>query len=127
MVRIRRRVGFGKAVYVDPVGVGGGLTLLYNDGQIEVLEATCNIMDPKIAVEETRESCRLTLVYADCDFHRRQAIWDRIRCIRRGISKPWLCMGDFNDIVRQGEKDGGGLKEMRCIRNFVRMFCMLGC
>lgn len=37
---MERRVGFEKAIYVDPVGLGGGLALWYNDVQIEVLEAT---------------------------------------------------------------------------------------
>ena len=50
----------------------------------------------------------------------RNLCWDEIIRISRGISESWLCVGDFNDILRQDEKVGGNLRPMRKILNFQK-------
>lgn len=95
---------------VDPIGIGGGLVLFFNNSEVELLEKTKNFIYIRLVCPENRESCRITWTYADCVFWLRQRNWDKLREISRGIREPWLCIGDFNDITHQNEKLGGDPK-----------------
>lgn len=35
------------------------------------------------------------------------AFWDDLMKLGGLNDKPWVCVGDFNDIIKQGEKRGG--------------------
>lgn len=48
----------------------------------------------------------LTTIYASPDPRRRRIIWDKLSLIQ--ISNPWMCMGDFNCTLEEGEKGIAG-------------------
>lgn len=96
----RTRMKFQAAEYVEPVEIGGGLALWWKNVDVKILQKGKNIIDPAM-VDHNGQTCRVTRVYTDCDFHKRQGVWNELE---RRISKPWICIGNFNNILRREEK-----------------------
>jgi len=66
-------------------------------------------------LEETKQRMRVTFVYAPTDFQQRIQLWEEIYQMTRLNQDPWLCVGDFNEILYQWEKVGGRAVEYyRC-------------
>lgn len=42
---------------------------------------------------------RLTCLHAPSSYHNRQFFWDELRSISNANTLPWLCAGDFNEIL----------------------------
>ena len=51
----------------------------------------------------------ITGFYGNPETHRRQDSWDELVALNRKFQLPWLCYGDFNEILSREEKMGGGL------------------
>ena len=45
--------------------------------------------------------------YGEPDTQKRIESWDLLRTLKRKFQSPWLCAGDFNELVRAEEKLGG--------------------
>lgn len=50
---------------------------------------------------------RFTGFYGEPITHKRFESWDLLRRLNRQFGLPWLCSGDFNEILRGSEKIGG--------------------
>lgn len=48
----------------------------------------------------------ITWVYGDPDFSRRVRNWETLRDVGINRSEPWICVGDFDDIVHHKENWG---------------------
>ena len=44
--------------------------------------------------------------------------WESLRRLNFNLDTPWLCAGDFNEIVRQEEKLGGAIRHHHQIQLF---------
>jgi hypothetical protein len=62
-------------------------------------------MDATISKED-EEPWRVTFVYGEPKRGLRIEFWDLLRCLRREWSGPWLCYGDFNEVLSQDEHYG---------------------
>lgn len=60
----------------------------------------------------------LTGVYGDPDFNLRSQVWEKISNLRISNNQAWMCIGDFDDILSQNEKEGLRPRENRQIENF---------
>ena len=57
----------------------------------------------------------------------RYKTWDTMTRLRRESTLPWLCIGDFNEILYNFEKQGGGPRahsQMDCFHEALN-FCNL--
>lgn len=48
--------------------------------------------------------------------------WNTLRSLNHHPDNPWLCAGDFNEIIRQEEKMGGSLRnnaQMQLFRDVI--------
>ena len=43
-------------------------------------------------------------VYGELDTIKRHEAWFKLRALKIHGSLPWLCAGDFNEIIQQSEK-----------------------
>lgn len=76
--------------------------------------------------EDPKFSC--SLVYGPVVWQEKEVFWLELSSLDQDVHMPWVCMGDFNDLVRQDEKHGGqvlsssssqGLKHFLQIMDFV--------
>jgi hypothetical protein len=58
----------------------------------------------------TERPWHFTGFYGDPDRSRREASWRILAHLRPSTPAPWLCIGDFNEILDLSEKSGGGLR-----------------
>ncbi|XP_050259980.1 uncharacterized protein LOC126705069 [Quercus robur] len=61
-------------------------------------------------VQGEESEWRLTGFYGEPETANRIEAWNKLRCLNSYPICPWLCLGDFNEIVRQDEKVGGALR-----------------
>ena len=53
---------------------------------------------------------RFTSFYGEPNIARRNEAWIKLRSLNSRPERPWLCCGDFNDIIIQDEKLGGATR-----------------
>ena len=64
---------------------------------------------------------RVFWVYKPTDYEEKKDVWELISERGRDIGIPWLCLGDFNDILYNYEKEGGNIRAVRKIKRFKMM------
>ncbi|KAJ1415409.1 Zinc finger, CCHC-type [Sesbania bispinosa] len=59
-------------------------------------------------VTDKREShtWSTTFVYGNPRFNQRRNLWDRLQALLGRNDLPWICLGDFNEVLSQAEKVG---------------------
>ena len=119
---LRRRNGFEDACYVDPKGLSGGLAVWWKEqGVVKVLGKNKNLIDMQVEDMGYGIQYRVFWVYGPTDYEERKDVWELISERGRDIGIPWLCLGDFNDILYNYEKKGGNIRAARKIKGFRMM------
>ena len=108
---VQRSIGFDHRWVVPRVGRGGGLVLYWKDSINLTVEDLDRYYIDVVINKNTENEWRLTGFYGEPDTARRHEAWDTLRALNSQQEKPWLCFGDFNEIIKQDEKLGvlGGL------------------
>ena len=65
-----------------------------------------------------RDQWRFTGVYGFADSSKKQETWSLLRGLHRVVSLPWLCAGDFNEILWSHEKLGLGPRQECKMKEF---------
>ncbi|KAH7863586.1 hypothetical protein Vadar_019513 [Vaccinium darrowii] len=127
MEAIRCRLGFDYGSYVEPEGLLGGLALWWNKEVNLVVEiAEKNFMH--VAVTECYKPARweATFVYG-CPLRAgRGRVWDELKTLAQNVSLPWLCMGDFNQVLSIGDKYGGHVPSQKSLSAFHELITDCG-
>ena len=106
MERIGRKMQFANIFIVPHVNTGGGLALLWKvDCSVDVQSFSGNHIDA-IVDHGVDDAWRFTGFYGDPDTASRENSWSLLRALSSHFSLPWLCMGDFNEILLGEEKLG---------------------
>ncbi|KAL0001323.1 hypothetical protein SO802_015104 [Lithocarpus litseifolius] len=107
---VKDRIQFDKKLFVPRVSNGGGLVLYWKISvEIDIVSSSVNHIDV-IVNKNSGDPWRFTGFYGEPETHKRQESWDLLRSLYGQSSLLWLCVGDFNEIVKQSEKLGGRLK-----------------
>ncbi|KAH9782560.1 reverse transcriptase domain-containing protein [Citrus sinensis] len=61
---------------------------------------------------------RCTRVYGHPEMGQKQHTWTLLRRLEGLSPSPWLCFGDFNEILHPHEKSGGNERNVNSINNF---------
>ncbi|CAL1353835.1 unnamed protein product [Linum trigynum] len=85
--------------------------------ELTVMHASSHCMDLKI-VGEGGEIWRFTGIYGWPGSGQKHNTWDLIRGLARQWEGPWLCGGDFNEILSGEEKRCGQVREENDIEAF---------
>lgn len=64
-----------------------------------------NYIDAEVHLDNT-ELWRLTCFYGYPERSRRKESWDLLRFLASQSTKPWVVLGDFNDMLYAKEKEG---------------------
>ena len=64
-----------------------------------------------VVINKGKENAwRFTGIYVAPKTHLRMETWNLIRELKSQFSLPWLCSGDFNELLKSHEKHGGHLR-----------------
>uniref|UniRef100_A0A8I6YYK3 Endonuclease/exonuclease/phosphatase domain-containing protein n=1 Tax=Hordeum vulgare subsp. vulgare TaxID=112509 RepID=A0A8I6YYK3_HORVV len=101
------KLGMTGLVVKDCEGKGGGLAMFWKSSlKISPGMKSRYHIDTEIT-EDDRFVWRFTGVYGEPKMEARETTWRRLRNIKHHSDKPWICVGDFNEVLTQGEKEGG--------------------
>ena len=90
-------------------GMGGGLALFWRSSvNLVVVNSSHYYIDTWIDKVSENE-WRFTGFYGELDTVRRCKAWDSLILLNHNLEIPWLCVGDFNELIRQDEKLGGAI------------------
>ena len=77
--------------------------------EIDIESSSVNHIDATVN-KNSNDPWHFTGFYVEPETHKRQESWDLLRNLHGRSSLPWLCAGDFNEIIKQSEKRGGRLR-----------------
>ena len=61
---------------------------------------------------------RLTGMYGEPKGEEKHKTWRLMKILNNQYNKPWLCLGDFNEILFGSEKEGGQPRSAGCMDRF---------
>lgn len=104
---VKRKIQF-ENMFVSPrTNKGVRLVLFWRSSvDISVKGFDKNYIDTIINKNKDNE-WRFTRFYGELDTQKRIESWNFLRTLQRKSQSPWLCAGDFNELVRVEEKLGG--------------------
>lgn len=106
---IQRNIDFEHKWMVPREGMGGGLALFWRSSvNLVVVNSSHYYIDTWIDKVSENE-WRFTGFYGELDTVRRCKAWDSLILLNHNLEIPWLCVGDFNELIRQDEKLGGAI------------------
>ena len=93
--------------FVDRPGLSAALALLWNE-EVDLMIASYSRghIDVIISDEESGLKWRLTSFYGHTDVVKRKGSWELLSMLSDNIHLPWLCFGDFNEVLERDEKFG---------------------
>ena len=104
---VKDRIRFDKKNFVQRINKGGALVMYWkNDLKVDVVSSSMNHIDAVIN-KDSEIAWRFIGFYGEPETHKRHESWDLLQSLHQQSSLPWLCTGDFNEIVKQSEKIGG--------------------
>ena len=105
--RLKYNVKFASLFVVNSQDRGGGLALLWQHGVQVWVDSFSRFHIDAIIQGGSREAWRFTGFYGEPDTNEREEAWNMLRMLHSKPYLPWVCMGDFNEILLSEEKHGG--------------------
>ncbi|GAV62396.1 hypothetical protein CFOL_v3_05920 [Cephalotus follicularis] len=107
MEDIRIKTGFKNCLGVDADRRQGGLALLWDEESDLIIKSySKSHIDVEVTLKGRDGTGRLTGIYGQPKTHLRHETWSLLSNLSSQRNIPWLCMGDFNEILCCIEKDG---------------------
>jgi len=120
---IKRSLKFSSMFVVNLIGTAGGLVLLWDDlVQLTIEHTSQEFIDLSCKVTRNGYKMQISFLHASTDFHERVSLWNLLYTRHGATTAPWLCIGDFNEVLYHWEKIGQRLTErfrMTAFRHFV--------
>ena len=114
MEKEKFKTGLLNGLIVPSIGRSGGLAMLWSrEIKVEVQGYSRNYTDAVVTDPESGFKWRITGYYENPKTHCRKESWDLLRSLSQKYQLPWLCFGDFNEIVSVEEKLGGVQRSQR--------------
>lgn len=109
MKRIKRKLENYDGLIVPSDGQSGGIAMLWKkDINLNIMGYSKNYIDAIIIEQLSGFKWRITGYYGHPETHLRHESQILLVALNSRFSLPWICFGDFNEIVSMEEKLGGG-------------------
>ena len=118
---VRDELKIDNVVCVDRTGMGGGLALLWDSEWGVKLKTLSKSHIDVIVTEKDGVSWILTGIYGHPEKLKHIKAWNLKRLLHQQVTLPWICIGDFNEILSANEKQGGGPRSEWKMANFQEM------
>jgi len=104
--RIVNKLPFDGAIFANTIGLTGGLWLLWDSSQVEVVRLSSTEQEIHAVVTPTysNSSWLLSAVYASPRFVERRLLWENLITVYGLHSLPWVIAGDFNEVLMGEDK-----------------------
>jgi hypothetical protein len=106
MNKIKWSLGFANGVTVDCQGRSGGMVLWWKHGVEVSVRPWCQYYIDAV-IQTNGKQWRFSGIYGEPRTELRSKTWEALRYLRSQDDIPWLCAGDFNEILSQHEQQGG--------------------
>jgi hypothetical protein len=110
------------------VGQSGGLALFWKRGiEVKLTGFMSKYHIDTEIIEEDGFVWQFTGIYGEPKREENEKTWQLLRTLKHQSNKPWLCMGDFNEILYAWEKEGGAPRGQVYMDRFKEAleFCQL--
>ncbi|XP_065630930.1 uncharacterized protein LOC112006522 [Quercus suber] len=117
---ITARLPFDGALHADTIGYSGGIWVLWKSDVVEVtqLAKTEQEIHVVVKVHACNSSWLLSSIYASPRLEERKLLWNNLASIAPMHELPWLMLGDFNELLSNGDKLGGNPLNPRRVQMF---------
>lgn len=116
-------LNFVDSYVVYAVGSSGGLALFWKDTvSVDILCNSKNFIDSAVTFVSEGSHCKITWLYGNPHTNEKLSFWYAMSRQFSATSLPWLCLGDFNEILNVNEKWGGAPPQhwrLNLFRNFL--------
>lgn len=103
----RKKLKFQNCFAVSREGLGGGLAMLWNpDINVEIKSYSKHHVDV-VVHSEKGSYWRCIGIYGHPESDQKKHTWELLRRLAALSFLPWLCFGDFNEVLNLNEKSGG--------------------
>lgn len=119
---IQRNIDFEHRWVVPKEVRGGGLVMFWKVLINLIVEDSCKYFIDAFIDKNIENAWRLTGFYRESETARRSEAWNKLRTLNTHPDIPWLCVGDFNEIIRQDEKVCGAIwpyNQMQIFRDTI--------
>ena len=104
---VKRKIQFDNMFVVPRANRGGGLVLFWKESIEVTVEGSDKNHIDAIIKRNIEDEWRFTGFYGEPNTQRRIESWDLLWNLNRKFNIPWLCAGDFNELIRGDKKLGG--------------------
>jgi len=113
---LKRKLGCDHFIIHESDGRSGGLLMLWRkDIVIQNQGVSQYFID---VVIRGNEEWRLTGIYGEPSWDKKQLTWETLRSLHGNSSLPWLAIGDFNEFLFHHEKEGGRARSQAQLQAF---------
>ncbi|XP_018435286.2 uncharacterized protein LOC108807498 [Raphanus sativus] len=125
LVDLKLWLGYDGVFTVDHVGLSGGLAVFWKSGiKLDFKYADKNLIDMQVQYGEI--SFFLSCIYGEPSSVGKEIVWERLSRIGVCRKEKWCLIGDFNEILNNGEKTGGPLRSEASFQPFGDMLSVCG-
>jgi hypothetical protein len=124
-----RTLGYHHGLGVGTHGRGGGIALLWKD-EVDVRLQSLDKLHIDVAVLDSvtkEEKWRFTGFYGETTRELRYRSWECLKMLKGCSSLPWLCMGDFNEVLHASKQFGGAGRSESQMEGFREAVSFCGC
>lgn len=119
MKEIQNSIGFTQGLIVPSEGRSGGLALLWKpETYVSIKGYSKWYIDAEVVCRNVQGCWRFTGFYGQPDTNKREETWQILEAFGRHNTLPWLCIGDYNEILCNSEKLGGQFRPERQMDRF---------
>lgn len=107
---------------------GGRIAVLWNPAKVEfhILQKHPQVLHCKLKCKVSSFLSTVSFVYAANSLVSRREVWMNLVGFGETLQEPWLVLGDFNNVLKPGERCNGRDVSPYEIRNFVDCCSCLG-
>ena len=119
MTKVKEMIGFPNGLVVPSEGKSGGIALLWiREVEVEIKSFSRFHIDAFVTDHSLDLSWRLTGFYRNPNINLRRESWNLLTMLNSQYQMPWVCTGDYNEILSATEKCGGPERSQNQMEGF---------